>query len=357
MPADAAAVAIRGAGPAGCALALLLRAQGTPLVLVGEPARARPAFRPLALSHASRLIPERVGAWAGLAPSPIRQVHVSQQGALGRTSLTAADAGVPSLGYVVDYADLLASLLERVAAAGLGPVPRMPEATTPQLVVHAEGTEDALPAKAYGQEAVVAIVSTRPAASATAWERFTPDGPLALLPFGARHGLVWGMPPARAAERCALPDAAFLAELQRAFGRRAGEFVAVEARGRAPLALRVRRSRVGDRAAYIGNAAQTLHPVAGQGFNLALRDAFDLAQVLQDAPDAGDARLLARFDSVRRLDAAATVRVTDFLATGFLGGGALAPAIRGIGLSVLDICPPARRFFARRMIYGASALP
>ena len=119
----------------------------------------------------------------------------------------------------------------------------------------------------------------------------------------------------------------------------------------------MRPSRIGERQAYIGNAAQTLHPVAGQGLNLGLRDAWDLAQVLREAPDPGDARVLERFAAMRRLDAMATVRITDFLAGAFLGSNPLTGLMRGIGLTALDICLPARRFFARRMIYGSSALP
>ena len=146
--------------------------------------------------------------------------------------------------------------------------------------------------KDYGQEAVVAQVTTRPGAVATAWERFTPEGPLALLPLDGRYGAVWGARPDRARELCELTEAAFLAALSRAFGRRAGAFVAAGARSRMPLALRVRATRIGERSAFIGNAAQTLHPVAGQGLNLGLRDAWDLAQVLQGAEDPGDARVL-----------------------------------------------------------------
>jgi 2-octaprenyl-6-methoxyphenol hydroxylase len=100
-----------------------------------------------------------------------------------------------------------------------------------------------------------------------------------------------------------------------------------------------------------------LHPVAGQGLNLGLRDAWDLAQVLDGEADAGEARVLARFARLRRLDAAAVVRVTDFLAGAFLGGNPFGGLLRGFGLTALDMCLPARRFFARRMIYGTSALP
>lgn len=349
-----AEVAIRGAGPVGCVLALLLQQLGRSVVLNEKRKAAPTGFRPISLSHASRLILERAGAWQALAPTPIETVHVSQQGAFGRTRLEAADAGVPALGYVIGYAELLEVLLEKVKERGI-----RSEAVTGDapLVVHAEGSSVDAREKNYRQEAVLALVTTRPGAAGTAWERFTPEGPLALLPLAGRYCVVWGMSPLRAAALCDAPQAEFLAALSQAFGRRAGEFIALAERSRAPLALRVRPSRVGERAAYIGNAAQMLHPVAGQGLNLGLRDAWDLAQVLRDAADPGDARMLQRFAGLRRLDAAATVRVTDFLAGAFLGANPLSGLMRGFGLTALDICLPARRFFARRMIYGPSALP
>jgi 2-octaprenyl-6-methoxyphenol hydroxylase len=158
----------------------------------------------------------------------------------------------------------------------------------------------------------------------------------------------------------ALADAApgdFLEALSRAAGARLGRALAVEARAVHPLALRVRASRIGTREVYIGNAAQTLHPVAGQGLNLGLRDAWELAALLREADDPGDPEVLGRFAARRRLDAGATIRVTDFLARGFLGHNAVASAARGLALTALDTLAPARRFFARRMIYGPSALP
>ena len=348
-------ICIRGAGPVGCVLTLLLHSVGREVCLVERKTLpGKTPFRPIALSHASRLILERVGAWRALVPTPIATIHISQQGAFGRTCLNASDAGVPALGYVVDYASLLCCLVSRLEASGI----RIEtETENPLLVVHAEGTSSALKEKSYAQEALVALVTTRPAAAHTAWERFTPEGPLALLPLGGRYCAVWGMHPERARELCSAPDTEFLEALADAFGGRAGEFVAVGERNRAPLALRVRPSRVGIREAYVGNAAQTLHPVAGQGLNLGLRDAWDLAQVLRDAQDPGDARVLNRFATMRRMDAMASVRITDFLAGAFLGANPLAGLMRGFGLTALDICLPARRFFARRMIYGTSALP
>jgi 2-octaprenyl-6-methoxyphenol hydroxylase len=333
---------------------LLLHRAGRPVVLIEKRKETPSALRPLALSHASRLILERAGAWQLLAPTPIETIHVSRQGGFGRTRLSAADAGVPALGYVVGYAELLELLLERVKEGGI----RIEaEAIETPLVVHAEGSSVEARDKNYRQDAIVALVTTQPAAAGTAWERFTPDGPLALLPLAGRYCTVWGMQAARARQLCDAPQAEFLAALSQAFGGRAGAFIEVKARSRAPLALRVRPSRVGERAAYIGNAAQTLHPVAGQGLNLGLRDAWDLAQVLHEAADPGEAGVLARFAAMRRIDAMATVRITDFLAGAFIGANPVGGLMRGFGLTALDICLPARRFFARRMIYGASALP
>lgn len=356
MPAEVVAdVIVRGAGPVGCTIALLLHAAGRNVRLVGRGALPGKApLRPIALSHASRLILDRIGAWRELDPTQIATIHVSQQGGFGRTCLSASDAGVPALGYVVDYESLSSYLLSRLEECG---VRIEADAGDALLAIHAEGNSDAVQEKDYAQDALVALVTTDPPAVQTAWERFTPGGPLALLPLAGRYCAVWGMAPVRAQALCRAPDAEFLDALAADFGGRAGRFVAVSERNRAPLALRVRGSRAGPREAFVGNAAQTLHPVAGQGLNLGLRDAWDLAQVLRDAPDPGDVRLLRRYAAMRRFDAMAGVRITDFLAEAFLGANPLAGVMRGIGLTALDICLPARRFFARRMIYGTSALP
>lgn len=343
-------VLILGAGPVGCALALALQGSRHAVRVVDPQPAPAGAFRPIALSHASRLIFERIGAWGDFPVTPITTIHVSQAGAFGRTRLDAADAGVPALGYVTRYADLVGALRARLEIrAEAGPAAR--------CTVHAEGTADAARERRYGHDAVVARVAAEPAPRAAAHERFTPEGPLALLPLAGEWALIWSARPARAAALAGAAPADFLAELQQACGERAGRFTAVHARAQVPLATRVRASRVEGGEVYIGNAAQTLHPVAGQGLNLGLRDAWDLAQTLHDADDAGDARVLARFAALRRIDAAATVGVTELLAHAFLGAHPLARAARGAVLTGLDLVPAARRFFARRMIYGPSALP
>jgi 2-octaprenyl-6-methoxyphenol hydroxylase len=348
-------IAIRGAGPVGCVLALALQGARRPVVLVAPhvpDGKAR--FRPIALSHASRLILARVGAWDAIAATPIRTIHVSQARGFGRTRIEAQDAGVPALGYVTGYDELVAALRGLVRARG---IPIEHAAPAAALVVHAEGASAGANEKTYGQDAVVARIECRPPAAHTAFERFTSEGPLALLPLQGSYGLVWAMRPARAAQLVAAPEAQFLDALQAAFGARAGRFVAARERSRVPLALRVRASRIGVREAFIGNTAQTLHPVAGQGLNLGLRDAWDLARLLQEADDPGEAPVLARFAATRALDARATIGVTDLLAGAFLADDPISRAVRGAALTALDACAPARRFFARRMIFGTNAVP
>jgi 2-octaprenyl-6-methoxyphenol hydroxylase len=346
-PDDRLDIAVRGAGPVGCAVALALRGSGHRIAVLD--ARPAPAgFRPIALSHASRLILERLDVWHGLAATPIETVQVSQTGAFGRTRLEANEAGVPALGYVVDYA-ALATLLRAATELHRGVEP-----TGVRCTIHAEGFSEGMREKRYGQDAVVGLVELSTQARSTAYERFTNEGPLALLPISGRYALIWSAAPPRAAELATLPDGGFLRELSDSLGSRIGRAVAVEQRALQPLVLRTRAARVAARAVYIGNAAQTLHPVAGQGLNLGLRDAWDLAQILREADDPGDPRVLARYAAGRRIDAFATIGITDLLAG---GSSAWSRPARAAAMCALDAVPPLRRFFSRRMIYGPSALP
>jgi 2-octaprenyl-6-methoxyphenol hydroxylase len=357
MPASAAEpeydLLVRGGGPVGCTLALAMRGCGLRVALLQASAPAA-SFRPIALSYASRLILERVGAWHAVAATPIKTVHVSQQGGFGRTRMDAADAGVPALGYVASYAALLAALQTEVKSGGIDLVSAEVDA---RCTVHAEGSSPEAEETRYAQDAVIGIVRLATPPDATAFERFTPEGPLALLPFGEAHALIWSARPETARSLAEMDETQFLRRLAASAGRRVGLPVAVEGRAVQPLVLRVRPARVAARAVYIGNAAQTLHPVAGQGLNLGLRDAWDLAQILRESGDPGDAAVLSRYASRRSLDALATIRVTDLLARGFLGSGRVARSARSLALCALDILPGPRRFFARRMIYGPSALP
>ncbi|HXZ92716.1 MAG TPA: FAD-dependent monooxygenase [Burkholderiales bacterium] len=353
-------ILISGGGPVGCTLALALRDSPHRVALVERapaPERARAlSLRPIALSYASRLILERVGVWPMLSPTPIETIHVSQAGGFGRVRMDAAEARVPALGYVVEYGALSAALSDRIGASGIEVLNGAAHSAA-RCVAHAEGHAEDANEKRYDQDAVVGLLETSPAAGNTAFERFTSEGPLALLPLAGRYAFVWGARPERARALAQAPEREFLQELAHTIGARAGRPVSVEGRAVHPLALRVRASRIGAREVFVGNAAQTLHPVAGQGLNLGLRDAWQLAVIWRDAEDPGAPAVLERFAARRRLDVGATIRLTDLLASVFLGANPILGAARGLALSALDVLPPARRFFARRMIYGSSAIP
>jgi len=381
-------ILVVGGGPVGCALALGLHQAGRPVTILERRPRANRAsaadrasavaFRPIALSHASRLMLERLGVWAALPVTPIEQVHVSQIGAPGRTLLSAIDAGVPALGYVTDHATLNDVFAERARVAGIawldGAEAQQVEASgdavrlhtrregreaalVGRCVVHAEGSGDGMRVRSYDQEGIVALIETRPDAGQRAYERFTPEGPLALLPHAGRYAAVWSLGAERAQHLAAAPEDAFLDALAQTIGKRIGTPRAAGQRTLQPLALRLRPARIGPRQVYIGNAAQTLHPVAGQGLNLGLRDAWDLAALLRDASDPGAEDTLRAFAAARRFDLRATVGVTDGLLRAFGPTHPLLCAGRSVALTALDLLPPARRFFARRMIFGPSAIP
>src|SRR3989449_2530808 len=211
MPAPEIDVLIHGAGPVGCTLALALRGTGLRVAVFDKTSLA-PSFRPIALSYASRLILERIGAWQ--TATPIETIHVSQAGGFGRARLEAGDAAVRALGYVMDYSTLAGSLRSKVEEF------ITKDAVAAKCVVHAEGAAPDAEEKRYAQDAVVALVHTDPPAHSAAFERFTPEGPLALLPFAGRYAMVWSRRPERALALAAAPDRAFLAELGAVAGDR-----------------------------------------------------------------------------------------------------------------------------------------
>ena len=349
MPAREIDILVRGAGPVGCVAALALAPHHPTRILAYEARTA--GFRPIVLSYASRLILERLGVWNALRVTPIQTVRVSRAGRFGRTVFEAGDSGVPALGYVLEYAALVQALH--------GAVQKLvtEREIDARCVVHAEGVASESDEKRYAQDALVANVGFASGAGTTAFERFTNEGPLALLPHAGRYAVVWSMHPARARELASCAESEFLQALAACAGSRVGRPLDVESRSVQPLALRVNRRSIGERAVYIGNAAQTLHPVAGQGLNLGLRDAWDLAQIMRNASDPGDAAVLARFAAQRRADARGAIHVTDALARAVVQANPLVSVFAGAALTALDIFPAPRRFFARRMIFGASALP
>ena len=376
-------LAIVGGGPVGMSLALALEGSGLSVaVLEAREQLAAPDPRALALSQGTRLILERLGAWAGLPATPIETIHVSQRGGLGRAELTAADAGVPALGFVAEYGDLYAALAARLpecgativtgarvasvrATSGYGAVgfrhQGVEHLMTAGLVVLSEGGRS-LPAelrqdKDYGQSAVVCTVTTRRPHDRRAYERFTPDGPIALLPLGEDYALVWTTPNALLEARLALSDHAFLAQLQAAFGDRQGRFLSATPRAAFPLRLSLAAASGSPRVLRIGNAAHVLHPVAGQGFNLGVRDAWKLAEALLDSPreKLGEADLARDFARARRPDVAGGSLMTDLLVEAFSNDRFLLGHARGAALALLDLAPPLKTLFARKMMFGAQA--
>jgi 2-octaprenyl-6-methoxyphenol hydroxylase len=375
-------VAIVGAGPVGATLAALLARSGR-TVRVFE-AKDGPAAdsRTLALSDASRERIESVGGWPAGDSTAISSIHVSQQGAPGRTLLEAREQGLDALGHTIPYSALERALLSALERAGV-PVSFGAACThialepdrarigvqtgteaQARLLVLADGGANAsrIPGiafaqKDYGQVALVAPVTTDRAHAGRAWERFTPRGPMALLPVQGRYALVWTATPSQGERLLGLAEPEFLAELQERFGDRAGRFTGVGPRASFPLRLRTVNTPIALRTAIIGNAAQALHPIAGQGLNLGLRDAAQLADSIARAPgeDCGSHALLGAYRDARRRDASRGVAFTDFLVSAFAAGSAVPAWGRGLALTALDLVPPARRWLAERMIHGAPA--
>jgi 2-octaprenyl-6-methoxyphenol hydroxylase len=375
-------VLIVGGGPVGAATALALRGTNRRVGLIETRGLRTPSAdpRPIALSHGSRLILERFEVWGALQPAtPIERIHVSQRGGFGRVELGAREAGLPALGYVVDYgrlADALARALEaegccrliraRVTALEAGAdaaVAKLedhgngPERITARVVVSADGGALAVTptrTRDYHQTVVASRVTCAMPHRNVAYERFTPQGPLALLPSGEDMALVWTTTPEHAQSLCELPEMAFLEQLQDAFGNRLGRFNRAGARFPYPVALKTADRIAESRIVALGNAAQTLHPVAGQGLNIGLRDAWELAGTVRDCAlhEIGSPMQLGRYRSRRRLDRSGGIGFTDAMVRLFSNDIAPLRVARGLGLAALGIAAPAKDFVIRRMTFG-----
>ena len=368
-------VAIIGGGLVGASLAIALERAGLDVALVdaAPPGELPPVFDERSLSIAEATV-NALGALGVMrhlrAPvGAIRRIHVSRRGDLGRVDLRAAAHGREAFGQVVvarDFGQALEARLgdcSRLARyrparfAGLAGERdgrrelRIADDTgerrlTVRLLVGADGTasgvRDALRIGTvrhdYRQVLFAARLRAQRAPDGTAYERFGPDGPTALLPRGDRHyGVVHGVSPAQADAVAALDEAGFVQRLQRAFGWRAGRFVACGARGAYPAVCVVADAIVAPGAVLVGNAAQTLHPVGAQGFNLGLRDALTLAQMLErEGIDALDGGLLRRYAQRRRSDREGTLAFSDGLARATAAEGPLVPALRAAGLLAAD---------------------
>ena len=377
-------IAIIGGGPVGAALALALRgSQLKVCVLEARPAHAASSdARALALSYGSRLLLDRLGVWDALHDvSAIRTIHISQKQSFGRAVLHAAELNVPELGYVLPYPalqDALTHALQHSDVATIygASVTRLSNSADQAVIGYQqEGEEYTLHARLavvadggkllaqqyppevhdYGQSALITHITCFAPQVNTAFERFTPQGPLALLPFKEGYELVWTASHQAAQEMLAWDDARFMRELHQHFGDRVGEFLTVSKRTCFPLGLRRAPQQTPmPHTVLLGNAAQTLHPVAGQGFNMGLRDAWELAQEILDAAPAslGTEAMLAAYRSQRRTDREAGIRFTDGLVRLFSNDLPLISAGRAAALTALDCLPFVKKFVAKRMMFG-----
>jgi len=385
MPACDYDIAILGGGPVGSALALLLaRAARDPAriaLLRADPAPATAAAtsdpRVLALNHGSRVLLDSLRAWPAQA-AEIHAIHVSQRGRLGRALIRREDFDVPQLGNVTAYSALHAALEMRVAQSGvtvLGgaaariagqdadgvEIARGDTVLRGALAVQADGAARSDVRRGYGQDAVLTAAIAGQPRDGWAWERFTSEGPLALLPHptgAGRYAVVWCCAPERAGQLAGLDDAAFSEALSGAFGTRMGRLRVDAPRHVAPLVLNVRRRLVEGRCVAVGNAAQTLHPVAGQGLNLGLRDAARLALALapwQGGAEADPVAALAGFAGARRGDRWLTAALTDTLPRIFATGLSPVEHACGLALLALDLAAPVRAPLARQLLHGRRA--
>ncbi|MGI9320795.1 MAG: 2-octaprenyl-6-methoxyphenyl hydroxylase [Thiogranum sp.] len=396
---DETDILIIGGGLVGASLAVALGQAGLNVTVVEAcplSVDQQPNYdeRSIALAQGSQCIFSALGLWQSLQDEvcPIHTIHVSDRGHFGFTRLRREQQGVPALGYVATARVLGKTLLDRlgrlpnvrtlapaqlidfqVRADGVSTRLMLEDQTlecSTRLLVAADGAQSSVrdqlgihsSRRDYGQTAVIANVTAARGHENVAYERFTDSGPLALLPMsGRRCALVWTVRSDQSDEVMGLDDAQFLSRLQERFGYRLGRFVKVGQRHAYPLQLLQSRESVRPRMALIGNAVHTLHPVAGQGFNLGLRDVAALAEVVMDArrkgQDIGDPAVLARYADWRQTDQRRVVAFTDGMVRLF--GHSLPPVtwLRDAGMLALDICPPAKRWFGRLTMGRAGRLP
>jgi 2-octaprenyl-6-methoxyphenol hydroxylase len=390
MPSQAFDIAIVGGGMVGASLAVALAPLGLKVALieaVAHDAASQPSFdeRTTALSNGSCRILQTLGVWSDVQPpaTAIRKIHVSDQGRFGFARIDSAEQGLAAMGYVVPNRALGSALWCRIrmnsnihvyCPAGVARVHPGEDKVTleiegagiaagidTRLVVAADGVQSAVrsafgiesESRDYQQSAVITTVLPQRFHEHVAYERFTADGPLALLPLdGGRCTLVLTLNRAQAEAAMQLADREFLSELQRRFGFRLGRFLKVGRRVSYPLSLtRAERTSAG-RCVIVGNAAQALHPVAGMGFNLGLRDIASLAELIADHRheaqfDAGAASLLAEYDAWRAADRGGIIAFTDGLVRTFGSPLRLVQRLRNVGLLAFDLLPPAKSALSR----------
>ena len=401
-------IVIIGGGLVGASLACALGEQGLRIAVIEAVplgAESQPSYndRTVALGYGSRQIFEGIGIWsdiADLGATAIKKIHVSDRGHIGKTRLDCASEGLEALGYVVETrllgkalggrlkelsnvelicpAKLVSLQFDEAAAQVVIDRDGVRQTLSAKLVVGADGVQSSVREQLgiktfdmnYNQTAVITNVSVERSHENVAYERFTATGPLALLPMSDVHegdntehrcSVVWTIKDRDRDMALALDDEAFLAELQSRFGGQLGRFTNVGKRLAFPLALRQAREHVRNRLALIGNAAHTVHPIAGQGFNLGLRDVAVLAQVVVDAAqageDIGELPVLKRYAKWRKRDHIRVLGFTDSMVRLFSNNIAPVALARNLSLVVTDLFPPLKKIITRQAMGLSGRLP
>ncbi len=401
-------IVIIGGGLVGASLACALGEQDLRIAVVEAvplEAKSQPSYndRTVALGYGSRQIFEGIGIWSDidtLGATAIKKIHVSDRGHMGKTRLDCASEGLDALGYVVETrllgkalgsrlkelsnvelicpAKLVSLQFDQALAQVEVDCDGVMQTLSTKLVVGADGVQSSVREQLgiktfdmnYNQTAVITNVSVERAHNNVAYERFTATGPLALLPMGDikegdevqhRCSVVWTIKDTDRDASLALDDEAFLAELQQRFGGQLGKFTNVGKRIAFPLALRQAREHVRERLALIGNAAHTVHPIAGQGFNLGLRDVAVLAQVVVEASqageDIGELSVLKCYAKWRRRDHVRVLSFTDSMVRLFSNNIAPVVLARNLSLVVTDLFPPLKKLITRQAMGLSGRLP
>jgi 2-octaprenyl-6-methoxyphenol hydroxylase len=390
-------IAIVGGGMVGASLAVSLEGLGLRVAVieaVPHDSASQPSFdeRTTALSNGSRRILETLGLWSAVsgAATPIRKIHVSDQGRFGFARVDAAEQGLAAMGYVVPNRSLGTALWTRLSRSedvrvfcpaqvtrvhatdrSVELVISTDVTIEARLVVAADGAQSAVRAafgvaaevRDYEQTAVITTVLPQRFHDYIAYERFTATGPMALLPLAdGRCTLVLTLKPDVANAAMAWSDEDFIAEVQRRFGFRLGRFLKVGRRVPYPLSLSRSERLSSGRCVIVGNAAQGLHPVAGMGFNLGLRDVASLAELVADRQrvpqaDVGDGAVQADYDAWRAADRRGIIAFTDGLIRVFSNPLGAVRRLRNLGLLAFDVLPPAKSALSRLSTGASGRIP
>ena len=381
------AIVIIGGGPVGLIFALLNQINGLDTLILESKSENKSLDdrRGLALSNGSRFILERIGVWEELVDklTAIESIHTSQKGTFGRTLMKAKEFNQDALGYIVSYGALMGVLQEKLKKAKKINILYNTKASKFiikaeknclkyhkqekeydllfDLLVLADGGNASIPgiklsrsSKSFDHSALVTQVVSELPHQNIAYERFTPGGPIALLPnLKDKFSLVWTGKKNNIEELMKLNDKDFLKKLHNHFGDRVGDFISCEDKVSFPLKQSFVNEIKIKNVVVIGNSAQTIHPVAGQGLNTGLRDAFSLSDCIESNSGLANINLLImEYIKLREIETKKLMRFTEILVKGFSNDIVGINKLRGIALSLLDLNDGFKKTFVRKMSIG-----